>query len=361
MGLGYRWFFRPYFFKRDPEDVHDLVLGWGKKLGKNRVLRWLVKLSFGYSHKALEQKILGIYFKNPIGLAAGFDKNSEIVDVLGSLGFGFGEVGSVTGRPCLGNVRPRLWRLVKEKSLLVYYGLKNDGAVAVCSRLRGSKTEVPVGISVAKTNSRETVDLEAGVSDYLSGFKECLDVGEYIAINISCPNAFGGQPFHDTESFKALFAEIDRVEMSKPVLVKISPDLSSEAVDKIIELSRNYKIDGFVVSNLTKRLEVSDEVGEGIPERGGIGGKLLEGRANELISYIYGRVKDEFIIIGCGGVDSAEGAYEKIKRGASLVQLITGMIYEGPQLIGSINEGLVRLLKKDGYKSISEAVGADNR
>ena len=142
-------------------------------------------------------------------------------------------------------------------------------------------------------------------------------------------------------------------------ILKISPDLTKEEVDEIIISAKKHRVDGFIISNLTKRLEIAEATEQNVPQNGGIGGKLLEERANELVGYVYNQVKGEFVIIGCGGVDSAEGAYKKIKLGANLVQLVTGMIYKGPQLISSINEGLVRLAKKDGYKNISEAVGAD--
>ena len=354
----YKWFLRSYFFKQDPEDVHEQMLRWGARLGRSRFGRGLIKLVFGYSHLALFQRVMGIDFKNPVGLAAGFDKNGQLVEILGSVGFGFTEVGSITGKPCVGNKKPRLWRLVKEKSLAVHYGLKNDGASDVCVRLRAVEATIPFGISVAKTNSQETVDIQAGIDDYAIGVKEAMDVGSFLVINISCPNAFGGQPFHDKVVFDALFEKLDTLASEKPVLIKISPDLSNSEVDGIIEVARTHKVRGFVVANLSKKFDRQNVIDEMSNKRGGLSGKLVEERANELIGYIYKQTKGEFCIIGCGGIFSAEDAYTKIKLGANLVELITGMIYEGPQLISSVNEGLVRLLKKDGFTNIGEAVGA---
>jgi dihydroorotate dehydrogenase len=186
-----------------------------------------------------------------------------------------------------------------------------------------------------------------------------------MTINISCPNAFGGQPFTDPQKLGQLLQEISKLPKTKPIFLKMPPDLSISNIDQIIELARQFKIDGFICTNLTKdriELSIKEKIKENLPtDKGGISGKVIERLSDDLIKYIYSKTKGEFVIVGCGGIFSAGDAYRKIRLGASLLQLITGMIFEGPQLIGEINHGLVRLLKKDGFKNISEAVGADNK
>ena len=191
---GYRWFAKPIFFRMDPEDIHDQMSGTGAFLGRYAVTRALTRFAFGYGNKVLEQTILGIHFKNPIGLAAGFDKNAELIDIMPDVGFGFEEAGSITGEPCAGNPKPRLWRLKKSHSLVVNYGLKNDGCLAIAARLKHKHFKFPVGISIAKTNSPDTCETQAGVDDYVKAFKQFTHIGAYYTINISCPNAYGGQP-----------------------------------------------------------------------------------------------------------------------------------------------------------------------
>jgi dihydroorotate dehydrogenase len=359
ISLFYKYFLKHIFFLFDPEKVHDFIIKFGNLLGKNKFIKFLTKILFYYSHPSLNQNILGINFKNPVGLAAGFDKNALLTDIIGDVGFGFSEIGSITGEKCLGNPKPRLWRLKKSKSLVVYYGLKNDGALNIAQRLKNKKFEIPIGISIAKTNSKETVDIKKGIEDYFKTYQIFLNsnIGDYFAINISCPNAFGGEPFTEEKKLEALLQKIMSLPKIKPIFLKISPDLNKNEIDKIINISLKYKIDGFICANVTKNRNNKNIIEKNIPEKGGLSGKAVKDLSNEIISYIYKKTQGKFIIIGVGGIFSGKDAYEKIKLGASLVQLITGMIFEGPQLISQINLELVNLLKKDGYKNISEARG----
>lgn len=356
----YKTFLKRIFFAIDPETIHDRMIECGRLLGKTLATKKLIALFFSYSNKKLEQKILGINFPNPIGLAAGFDKDAYLTDILPAVGFGYGEVGSITGKACRGNPKPRLWRLKKSRSLLVYYGLKNEGCEKIAERLRGKTFSIPIGISIAKTNSKKTVGIDAGIDDYAKAFSKFVNIGSYFTINISCPNAFGGEPFTDTIRLDKLLDRIDKIATEKPIFLKLSPDLTKQKVDKILSISYRHRIDGLICTNLTKKRENDKIVDDDIPPKGGMSGKIVEDLSNELISYVYRKTKGKFIIIGCGGVFSAEDAYRKIKLGASLIQLITGMVFEGPQLISEINQGLVRLLEKDGLRNISKAVGRDN-
>ncbi len=366
IGFFYRNIFKKIFFKIDPEITHDRAVQMGKILGSNIFLKKAVSFCLSFSDPALKQNICGITFENPIGLAAGFDKDAEIIEIMPNVDFGFTEVGSITGQPCLGNPKPRLWRLPKSRGLVVHYGLKNDGAEEISKRLAEKKqkiNKIPLGINIAKTNSSDMVGIEKEINDYLKGIQVFLNIGDYLAINISCPNAHGGQPFTDPDRLNLLFQEIDKLNIKKPIFLKMPPDLSFEMVDKIIELAEQYHISGFICSNITKNRNnpkiIPEEINQVPAGIGGISGKPSEEMTNNLIAYVYKKTRGEKIIIGCGGIFSAEDAYKKIRMGASLLQLITGMIFEGPQLISEINLGLCQMLKKDGFKNISQAIGAD--
>ncbi len=358
----YKYILKEIFFLQDPETVHERMVRVGHFLGKHAWSRSLVRWLFFYQHHMLEQKVAGLTFKNPIGLAAGFDKEAQLTQILPEVGFGFMEAGSVTGVACNGNPRPWLWRLPKSRALVVNYGLKNDGSEAISQRLKKMKFSFPVGISLAKANSPDTVEEQKGIADYLKAYKTFAaeGVGDYFTINISCPNAFGGEPFTDPVKLDRLLAALDIGGKKKPVFIKMPADLSTDALDEILAVARKYKVTGFVSTNLTKQRnngKISAE--DKLPEKGGISGKVVEDLANEQIAYIYKKAGKEFVIIGCGGVFSAADAYKKIRLGASLIQMITGMIFEGPEIIGLINHDLVGLLKRDGFASIIEAVGAD--
>ena len=357
VGFVYRTFLKPIYFSFDPELVHDRFVFLGNVLGKFWITKKFTKLMFGYKSDKLKQELFGLKFVNPIGLAAGFDKDVKLVDILGSVGFSFSECGSITGEPCVGNTRrPRMWRLKKSKSLLIYYGLKNPGCEKVARVLRGKKSDIIVGVSVAKTNDETTVETSAGIADYRKAYDAFRRVGDFVVVNISCPNAFGGEPFTDAEKLEKLLKELFTVKMNKPVFLKMSPDLDKRQVDLIIDIARKYKIDGFVLCNLTKKNN-SKLVDERPFEKGGMSGKVVKDLALAMVKYVYSKTKGEFLIVGCGGVSSAEDAYEYIKNGASLVEMITGMIYQGPQVVSEINQGLVELLKRDKYEHLSDAVG----
>jgi len=359
IGLLYRAILKPILFLVDPEAIHVLAINTGRFLGSNPLTRFKTSVLFNYSNEILSQKIAGMEFKNPIGLAAGFDKDAYLTDILPAIGFGFMEIGSVTGELCEGNPKPRLWRIPKSRGIVVNYGLRNEGCRKISKRLRDKKFSIPLGINVAKTNSVATSVLKEGIADYVKAYKSFVEIGAFFTINISCPNAFGGEPFTDPQKLELLLTEIDKIKTRKPVFLKMPPDLPTSRVDEIIKVAENHKITGFICSNLTKkRIKLADK---SVPVAGGISGKPAENASNELISYIYKKVCKKFVIIGCGGVFSAADAYRKIKLGASLIELITGMIYQGPQVVSEINQGLTRLLKKDGLESLSEAVGIDNK
>lgn len=355
----YKWLLKPVFFSLDPETIHDFMVQTGELLAKFTLTRALTKFLFYYSHPSLNQTILKIRFENPLGLAAGFDKDARLINILPAVGFGFEEIGSITANPYPGNPKPRLLRLKKSYSLLVNYGLKSLGAPAIAKKLLNKSFKFPVGTSIAKTNSPDTVNDETGIKDYVEGFKYFVNIGDYYTVNISCPNTFGGQPFHNPQKLDKLLKKIDNIKTSKPIFIKFSPDLSTKDVNGIIKVIKSHRVHGFIMGNLTKQRKNSKIKDKQIPEFGGLSGKVVKDLSDNLIKHLYKKTQGKYIIIGCGGVFTAEDAYKKIKLGASLIQLITGMVYQGPQTISEINRGLVELLKKDGYKNISEAIGAD--
>lgn len=362
----HRWTYhhlaKPLFFRMDPERVHDGMTRIGRLLGSNPLTRRIVSFNLNYRNDALTQEMHGIVFPNPVGLAGGFDKNAQLTGIIPAVGFGFMEVGSVTGEPCAGNKGKRLWRLPKSKGLVVWYGLKNDGCEVIAKRLSGKRFTIPLGTNIAKTNSKDTIETEQGIADYVKAFRELADTGAYFTVNVSCPNAFGGEPFGEPERLDALLTELDRIETKKPIFVKLSVDLEPEDLDRLVEVTDTHRVHGFILSNLTKkrdRKEIRQEEINGI-EKGGISGKPTEAASNRLIGHLYRTAGERYTIIGLGGIFSAEDAYAKMRQGATLVQLITGMIFEGPQLIGEINQGLVELMKRDGFSHIAEAIGADH-
>ena len=360
---------KPIFFLQDPETVHDYMIRVGAVLGKYSWGRAITRGLFDYESKNLSQDILGMHFKNPMGLSAGFDKNAELTDILPSIGFGFAEVGSITGEKCEGNPKPRLWRLPKSKSLVVYYGLKNDGCEDISKRLDGKHFDIPIGISVAMTNCAGNLVLESAIKDFAKAFKVMEPIGDYITVNISCPNAQSGQPFIDPHKLDNLFNTLDKIPTKKPVFIKLSPDLSHDELDSILDIAHKHKIDGIITTNLTKNRDNLNVIDEHVPDIGGMSGKAVKDLADDTLAYIskkelsWGTSKNKngkkFVLIASGGVFTAADAYKKIRLGASLVQMITGMIYEGPQVISEINRGLVELLKKDGFTNITQAIGAD--
>ncbi len=361
----YKNFLKHIFFLFDPEVIHDFITDFGKTLGKYKLFRKLTSIIFSYNNDILSLCINGIKFKNPVGLSAGFDKDANLINILPSVGFGFGTIGSITYESYIGNPNPRLYRLKKSKALVVYYGLKNIGVKNIIPKILKSKgvvNDFPVCISIAKTNCERTKSEFNGINDYYLCFLELLNnnTGDFYEINISCPNTFGGEPFTTPIKLKKLLLKINSLKINKPVFIKMPINLEWSDFKKLLNVIVEFKyISGVTIGNLNK--DYSDSlIKDNIPKniKGGISGKPTVNLSNSLISKTYSEYGDKLIIKGVGGIFNAEDAYEKIKRGSTLIELITGMIYEGPQLIGEINKGLVDLLKRDGYTSIMEAVGS---
>ncbi len=344
--------------------MHDSFVALGEMLGNIPGGRALVRAVCGYEHPSLKIKTLGIDFQNPVGLAAGFDKDARLTKIIPSVGFGFMESGTVTQFSYGGNPGRRLLRLPDDRSLIVYYGLKNIGAEAIKTKLpRLLPFKIPVGLNIGKTN-RADIKGEQSVEDYVATYRMLAPYFTYATLNVSCPNAEDGRLFQDPQLLDALLMAFSKEKKRGPLFLKISSDLTVREVDEILAVVQKYPfVDGFVVGNLAKRRDAvrlkSLERRLNLLPHGGISGAPLRELSTNLIRHIYRRTGGRYVLIGVGGVFTAEDAYEKIKAGASLVQIVTGLVYGGPAIVKKINKGLVELLARDGYEHVSEAVGAE--
>lgn len=369
IGALYRNILKPVLFLIDAEEIHESFIKIGSILGATGLGRACTRMLFGYKDHKLEQDILNIHFDNPIGLAAGFDYEGRLTGIMGSVGMGFSTIGTITNLPYEGNPKPRLARLVKSKSLLVNKGFKNLGVRATLEDL--GKFSIPIGISIGKTNTLAIATQEQAVEDICSAFKEVERAGlpfSYYELNISCPNLQGNIEFYEPAHLDQLLKSVFALRLSKPVFIKMPIVKSNNETLTMIEVISKSPAAGIIIGNLQDDRNdpmVVREESERYPN-GNLSGMPTQKRSNELIKLAYekygiksARNGKSMIIIGCGGVFSAEDAYRKIRLGASLVQMITGMIFEGPQVISEINRGIGRFLARDGFADVSQAIGAD--
>ncbi len=361
--LGYQKVAKPLMFRRQPDAVHKGLIRTAKGVQKVPGVRSLPKL---WSHRSpmLETKVMGIEFRNPVGLSAGFDKAMEMPRIMRNVGFGWMTGGSVTWGEYEGNEGAWFHRLPKSKSLVVNAGLPSEGTPVVSERVSAYDMKLfdkfPLNVSVAKTNSKQSVGDTAGVKDYCMSLEafDKLEQVHMLEINISCPNTFGGEPFTTAERLEKLLKAVDALKLKKPVIIKMPINLPADEFDALLEVIARHDIAAVAIGNLLKDRKLA-KLKDALPEtvKGNLSGVPNKDITTELVRRTYKKYGKKLVIIGIGGIMSAEDAYEKIKAGASLVALITGLIYEGPQLVGDINQGLVELLKADGYAHISEAVG----
>lgn len=334
---------RKFLFKLDPEKAHNLSLSCLKIVGKFPFI--LKKISKPIEDSALERELFGLKFKNPVGLAAGLDKNAKYYKELSMLGFGFIEIGTVTPRPQPGNEKKRLFRLVEDSAIINRMGFNNEGVEAVLKRLK-KNTSVLIGGNIGKNTATPP---EGYTTDYIECFEKLHPVVDYFTLNVSCPNVNSHAKLNDTDYLKELIAEIQSLnktkEKQKPILLKISPDLTDEQLLDIIELVKETKIDGIIATNTTTSRE--NLISPYQDEKGGLSGKPLKDRSTEVIRFLAKHSNKAFPIIGVGGIHSAKDALEKIEAGADLVQIYTGFIYKGPKLIRKINKAILKKYYKD--------------
>jgi len=341
--------FRSLIFKIDPEIAHNLAI---KSLKLN-----LVKNIFEEDKNNLmfETTLFGKKINNPIGIAAGFDKNAEVYNSLFKLGFGFVEVGTITPLAQYGNPKPRVFRLVEDQALINRLGFNNLGAKNINLRIRSNSPEGLLGVNIGPNK-----DTKNRLNDYLIGIRTFHDIADYITINISSPNTENLRNFHEEEKFEELMSLIDgekkKLKSKVPIVVKISPDIPESQIEKLSETLIKYKVSSIIISNSTESNR------DGLQsvlkhQKGGLSGKPLQEKSNKLIGKFYNLLKNKIFIIGVGGVDSGKSAYDKILAGASYIQLYTGMVFQGPNVVGIIKKELKELLIKDGVKNFNEIVG----
>ncbi|MCA9056110.1 MAG: quinone-dependent dihydroorotate dehydrogenase [Planctomycetaceae bacterium] len=363
----YQTLLRPLLFRFDPERVHHATVEACCLTGWITPLRALAKWRLDYISDRLQTNVAGLGFNNPVGLAAGWDKSGRAIRMLDHLGFGFIEIGSISARPSVGNPRPRLFRLPEDAAIVVNYGLPNDGAEVVAQRLVKYRSQVPLGVNLVKTNDgpgAPAASEDEILEDYVRSFALLHHRADYVALNLSCPNAAGGKDFfREPGQVGRLLTRLAEEQPAAPVFLKVAPDPSPAAMDDLLTQVDPFPfVSGFLFNlpvGKPTTLTAPRSSWEHLP--GAVSGKPVQQLANDCIREMYRRMpRGRYAIIGGGGLFSAEDAYAKIRLGASLVQIYTALVYEGPGVTRRINAGLDRLLERDGLRHISEAVGVDN-
>ena len=343
--MSFYSFLRSLLFLLDPEIAHRITINYLK----------MVRSKKPESYNVLRSNVFGLNFPNPVGIAAGFDKNAEVAENLINLGFGFSEVGTVTPNPQPGNPKPRIFRLKDDEAIINRLGFNSDGFDQVKTRL-GKINDSIVGVNIGA--NKDSKDFS---EDYIRGIKFFSTLASYITINISSPNTPGLRKLEVLENLDVLLDKINNLHKEDllikiPILLKISPDIESDNLKYLCDKVLSSEIDGLIISNTTV---ARNSITSNLAQEGGLSGRPLFKSSTLQLRKVYKYTNGEIPLVGVGGIDSAEKAYEKIKNGASLVQLYTGLVYNGPKLIKNINKDLSILIEKDGYNNISEAIGVE--
>ena len=332
----------------EPEAAHDVSI---------KFLKYLPIFPNKYKNTALKQCLLGLNFENPVGMAAGYDKNAEVYDSLLKIGFGYVECGTVTPYAQYGNPKPRVFRYIEDEAIINKLGFNNKGVKAFIKNIKiKNKPDSPLGINIGPNK-----DSKNFIDDYIKLINEVHDYADYITINISSPNTENLRSLQNKieleDLIKASVMSLKDKKVQKPIFIKINPDEDKENYKDIINLTTKYSISGLIVSNTTvqRQQNLNNKI---INQDGGLSGKPLLQRSNEILELIYRETQGAIVLIGVGGISCGHDAYQKIKLGASLIQLYSGFALKGPNLINNINKELVQLIKRDGFNSISEAVGS---
>jgi dihydroorotate dehydrogenase len=364
MAFLYKSVIRPLLFRNDPEDSHEMILAL---MARAEFLHGLIERIYKVTDERLVVKVGPLTLANPVGLAAGFDKNAAAPRTISGFGFGFMEIGAITAQAQPGNPKPRLYRLPEDDALINRLGFNNNGAEVIAMKLarmraRGRSPNIPIGINVGRSKIVETKD---AVADFLSCFEKLFRHGDFFTLNVSSPNTPNLRDLQEKTLLRELVAAVQERNRQlalhggvdpKPVFVKIAPDLDFDQVDEIIEVVQSARLAGIVATNASAfmRQNLSSPNGR---EPGGLSGRPITSAVTAFIAHIYEVTEGRLPIIGVGGIFNAQDAYDKITAGASAVQIYTGWIYEGPAAVKRINEGLLRLIERDGLKHISQAVG----
>lgn len=336
----YKSLVRPLLFLFDPEKVHYFTFSLIRTAFKFRFIKRLACRYYQVSDKRLEREVFGIKFPNPVGLAAGFDKDAKLFNELSAFGFGFIEIGTLTPKPQEGNPKKRLFRLREDSAIINRMGFNNSGVYTAVDRLKNNRTKVVIGGNIGKN---KVTPNENAVSDYLQCFEALFDHVDYFVVNVSSPNTPNLRELQEKEPLTRLLLSLQednaKKDHPKPILLKIAPDLSNDQLVDIIDIVKDTKISGVIATNTT--IQRDNLKSDNASEAGGLSGKPLRERSTEVIRFLYENSGGAFPIIGVGGIHSADDAIEKLEAGASLVQLYTGFIYEGPALVRDINKRLL--------------------
>jgi dihydroorotate dehydrogenase len=364
----YQLFFRLFFLRMDPERAHHLAFSWIRRAARVPGLRGLVAAVLAPRPPELRTEVFGRRMNGPFGLAAGFDKNATGVDGMAMLGFAHVEIGTVTGEPQPGNPPTRLFRLVADRALINRMGFNNDGSAAVAARLASRRTvfRTAVGVNIGKTKA---VPEEEAESDYVKSAERLARHADYLVVNVSSPNTPGLRSLQATDRLRPLLTAVrDAAERSVPnrrvpLLVKIAPDLADDDIDAIADLAVELSLDGIIATNTTIAREGLGLAGDPalIQETGGLSGAPLKARSLEVLRRLYARVGDDIILVGVGGIETAEDAWQRILAGATLVQGYSAFVYRGPFWPRTIHRGLVARLRASPYATLADAVGAGAR
>ncbi|MBL4669556.1 MAG: quinone-dependent dihydroorotate dehydrogenase [Flavobacteriales bacterium] len=340
----YKYLIRPLLFSMQPEKAHYFATGVLTFFSSIPGVPVIIRSLYDYKHPKLERKLFGLTFKNPVGLAAGFDKDARWYNELAHLGFGFIEIGTLTPKAQIGNPKPRLFRITEDEGLINRMGFNNLGAEDAINRLKDRKTNIIIGGNIGKNTATSNDD---ALADYIFNFNTLHDYVDYFVVNVSCPNVKDLTKLQDTPFLLNLLGNLKHINSTKdkpkPILLKIAPDLNNSQLDEIIDIIAQTKIDGVIAANTTISREnlTTDSKTITAIANGGLSGKPVTKRSTEVIRYLSEKSNKAFPIIGVGGIHTAEDAIEKLDAGADLVQIYTGFIYEGPGLIKDINKKIV--------------------
>ena len=361
--MVYRSLVRPLLFRLPPETAHELALH-SLSLLNSKALNDLAARHYATPSVPLNR--FGISFPNPVGLAAGFDKDGVALNALAALGFGFIEAGTVTFHPQPGNPRPRLFRLPQDKALINRAGFNNAGAAAIAKRVKRQRPPCVLGVSIGKS---KITPLENATEDDLASFELIYEVADYVAVNVSSPNTPQLRELQQAEQLASLLTalqersrelqQVQQREQPMPLLVKLSPDLSRDQLEAIVDVIVRLRIDGIIATNTTiaRAPLVTDRAQIAAVGEGGLSGAPLRAKSSQIVAQLYRLTEGKIPIVGVGGIFTAEDAWEKICAGASLIQLYTGFIYRGPGIAREINQGLESILKREGFANLDAAVG----
>ncbi|MFK7782141.1 quinone-dependent dihydroorotate dehydrogenase [Psychroserpens sp.] len=341
----YKLLIRPFFFLFDPEKIHHFTFSLIRFLSKIPGLNSVFKTLYVVENESLERHLFGLQFKNPVGLAAGFDKNAVLYNELANFGFGFIEIGTVTPKGQIGNPKKRLFRLKDDQGIINRMGFNNEGLEAAITQLKKNKGQLIIGGNIGKNTDTKPEDY---TKDYLECFNGLHPYVDYFVLNVSCPNVGSHAKLNDKDYLLELISEVQKANSTfakqKPILLKIAPDLNNNQLDEIIDLVKETNLDGVIASNTSIDRSELKATEERLIEigNGGLSGQPIKEKSRQVIQYLSKKSNKEFPIIGVGGIHSAQDALDKIEAGADLVQIYTGFIYEGPKLIRRINNAIIK-------------------